>query len=552
MNLQKRSFKLATWNMCGQGTRTAPNSKEKLRFAEQLMFLEDLDVLVLTETHTTSLPVSWQVRVLEQSGLASQAGVAIVVRADAGWEVLHRQVLILGYAVIIHITNRINWESFWILGVYGDISQGSVLLGRFMERLRLRLSAFVKRQAKTHWGGCFAIRDWNFVEHAGDRFPSGNNQGIPKKVLTTFEEVKRLCAMRDMSGRGPSPKTWTYSKMTHNGMAYSRLDRIYRPSSCWESGTVMPIASGWSDHRILVALVHVTKPKIDRAVPAPRLPAVEVLGKTKKFWPGVLLDWGALTDSGPVTLEKWRVFKDNVLRAGWEEMMAMKSFGKKNWLTALRQEQVAPGDIMSAITKANAFIWARREPPARMLPHWPAAIPAYDDAPRAHKGFYPGPKSPWQVPVRPRKFPLDSTERAAPSTVRMDERKVSDLLRARAERYEKAAKAKVERMTRTHSSEWYKQSSNKELDERGSRASVSVEGLRCPGEDIALTSLSEMALVAKDYFHHLHTPEPCLPERRAAQDALLEEVRKQGLLRPEPAHENIVNGSFMMEEMKAL
>jgi len=30
MTLQKRSFKLATWNMRGQGTRTVANSKEKL------------------------------------------------------------------------------------------------------------------------------------------------------------------------------------------------------------------------------------------------------------------------------------------------------------------------------------------------------------------------------------------------------------------------------------------------------------------------------------------------------------------------------------------
>jgi len=110
----------------------------------------------------------------------------------------------------------------------------------------------------------------------------------------------------------------------------------------------------------------------------------------------------------------------------------------------------------------------------------------------------------------------------------------------------------MDRMTRTHSSEWYKQSSNRELDERGSRASVSVEGLRRPDELVAHTDLEEMAPVARDYFYHLHTPEPCPPERRTAQDALLEEVRQQGLLRPDPKQDVIRNGPFMPEEMKAL
>ena len=107
-------------------------------------------------------------------------------------------------------------------------------------------------------------------------------------------------------------------------------------------------------------------------------------------------------------------------------------------------------------------------------------------------------------------------------------------------------------MTRTHSSEWYKQSSNKELDERGSRVSVSVEGLRHPDETITHTRLEDMALVARDYFYHLHTPEPCLPARRMAQDILLEEVRQQGLLRPDPKQDDIESGPFTLEEMKAL
>ena len=42
---------------------------------------------------------------------------------------------------------------------------------------------------------------------------------------------------------------------------------------------------------------------------------------------------------------------------------------------------------------------------------------------------------------------------------------VAVLLDERAKNFAHAAKAKWEKMTRMHSSEWFKQSSNKELDE---------------------------------------------------------------------------------------
>jgi len=56
--LTRKPFKIATWNMCGQGSRSAPRDKTKIRLVEHLLTLEDIDVLVLTETHTVSLPVS--------------------------------------------------------------------------------------------------------------------------------------------------------------------------------------------------------------------------------------------------------------------------------------------------------------------------------------------------------------------------------------------------------------------------------------------------------------------------------------------------------------
>ena len=286
---------------------------------------------------------------------------------------------------------------------------------------------------------------------------------------------------------------------------------------------------------------------------APRLPSIEVLDKAHRFWPSVLRDWEVLTGDGPVTLERWKVFKDSVLRTGRAEVTAMKSLGKKDWIAALRHEQVAPEEILLAIARANTLLWAKREPPAQVVPHWPTAVPAYEVAPTRRRGFTPSPDSPWQVPVlkgAPSRLGNSAEDRHF--SMMKEKKGVSGLLDEKADCFTKAAKEKMERMTRTHSSEWYKQSSNKELNERGSWALVSVEGLRRPEETLGHTSLEEMASVAKDYFFQLHAPEPSPPEWELAQDTLLEDVRQQGLLRPDPSPENITSSPFMMEEMKAL
>jgi len=48
------------------------------------------------------------------------------------------------------------------------------------------------------------------------------------------------------------------------------------------------------------------------------------------------------------------------------------------------------------------------------------------------------------------------------------------------------------------------------------------------------------------------TPEPSPPEHELAQCALLEEVRQQGLIRPDPNPEDSTTGPFTLNEMKAL
>ena len=553
IQLTRRSFKLATWNMCGQGTKEKRNTSEKMRFAEQLMTLEDIDILVLTETHTTALPCSRRVQVLEQSGLAARAGIAVLTRTGAGWDVLHSEVMVLGHAIIVQVSHRVSRESFWVLGVYGDVSKGQTSLVEFYEKLLERLSAFVRRQARTHWGGCFAAGDWNFVEFAKDRFPTGHADMAPTRLLTCFNKIKDLCGLRDIAGEHPAPSHWSYNKKTHHGLVYSRLDRVYRPSLGWSSGTVTPMDTGKSDHRLIMATAHVRRPKVEKAVPAQRLPNMETLDATREFWPSILRSWDALTRGGPISLETWRIFKESVLTAGVNEAKAMKSFGKRDWVNALRSENVPPEEIMSAVTRANRQIWRKSSPPARTPTKWPAAIPAYVREQKQSRHFVPSKDSPWKTPIRstttaPRGATSDPIIFARPAKVKG----VAELLQERAAQFEKSAKDKWEKMTRTHSSEWFKQSSNKELDERGSRASVSVEGLRRPEEDVARTDLQGMTEVARDYFYALHTPEPLDQVRKDAQNDLLRKVKLQSLQLPGPSEEDTREGPFTDEEMKSL
>jgi len=552
--LTKKPFKIATWNMCGQGSRTAPRDKAKTRLVEHLLTLEDIDILVLTETHTTSLLVSQRVQVLEQSGLAHRAGVAIVVRAGSGWEVLHREVIVPGHAVIIKASHRTSRESLWVLGVYGDISKGQSSLVDFYERLNERLRALVRRQARTHWGGCFAAGDWNFVEYAADRFPTAHPDMAPVRLLTAFNSIKALCGLVDTAGTDPAPPLWSYSKVTAHGRVYSRLDRIYRPTLGWSAGDVTPLDTGASDHRLIMVPVYPKRPKIEKAKPAPRLPSLETLDKTKKFWPAVMAAWDVLTARGPITLERWADFKKVILDAGLAEVHAMKTSGKKDWVAALKREAVPPDMIMSTVTKANRQLWAARRSPARTTPGWPSAVPSYEKPPQASKHFVAGQMSLWQVMVKvlPPAAPRHSRIGAVQFLKPKEDKSVTNLLKARASRLESSTKSKWEKMARTHSSEWFKQSSNKELDERGSRASVSVEGLRRPADDVARTDLAGMTGIAKEYFVELHTPERTDQERSVAQLALLEEVRLQSLRRPDPKPEDVVEGPFTEEEMKAL
>jgi len=485
--------------------------------------------------------------------MAARAGVAILTKAGAGWEVLHKEVIVPGHAMMVHVSHRMSRESFWLMGVYGDISKGQVSLLGFYERLQDRLTAFVRRQARTHWGGCFAAGDWNFVEFAKDRFPTARPDAAPERLLTCFNRIKDLCGLRNTAGGDPAPSLWSYSKRTSHGQVYSRLDRIYRPSHGWSNSAVVPVDTGKSDHRLIMVDVHVKTPRIEKAILAPRLPSLEILDKSRDFWPSVLRCWNSQTRDTVVSLEGWKIFKDQVLASGIREANTMKAAKKKDWVDALRNDCVPPEQIMDVVARANRQVWSKRTPPARMPAKWPAAIPTYEVKPKPSRHFVPSKDSPWKTPIRrPNDAPRGTTAAHPTFAKPADIKRVATLLQDRVARFAKASKEKWEKMTRTHSSEWFKQSSNKELDERGSRASISVEGLRRPDEDVARTDLGSMTTVARDYFHILHTPEPLDDARLAAQDMLLDEVRLHGRSRPDPNPDDIIEGPFTGEEMMSL
>ena len=107
-------------------------------------------------------------------------------------------------------------------------------------------------------------------------------------------------------------------------------------------------------------------------------------------------------------------------------------------------------------------------------------------------------------------------------------------------------------MAATHSSAWFKLSSNKEADECGSQASISVEGLRHSPDDPASSRLKDMVVIAHDFYHSLHTPMLYSAARQAAQDALIAEVKQAYSDLPAPSETDSPSGPFSLGEILAL
>ncbi len=129
-------------------------------------------------------------------------------------------------------------------------------------------------------------------------------------------------------------------------------------------------------------------------------------------------------------------------------------------------------------------------------------------------------------------------------------RNVADFLDARMATKRASQLKKYRDMERLHTSDWFNLSSNKEADERGSRASVSVEGLRCSANTPATTDLKHMLHIAQDHFRVLHTPLEISPERSVSQLTMLAEIAAEYRVKPAPS--DVASGLFTLAEVMVL
>jgi len=252
--------------------------------------------------------------------------------------------------------------------------------------------------------------------------------------------------------------------------------------------------------------------------------------------------WSALC-KGPVTLPRWCAFKGQVLECGVKMLAQQKLSWRKNWASTLRGDLVPEEDLAHAVweavippdcsrPKTTPTIQSRWCPtlPENLLPcciirkNGPWATrwgKATDLNPMPWEHGVPTLVSMFDVPPAPSDLigPWFLALVPAPSQY------MADFLDSRVEAMNKAALKKFRDMESMHSVAWFHLLSNKEQDKRGSRALVSVEGLRRPLDPQASLSLEKMLPIAQEFFNDLHTPEPPSARRDMLQSCMLAEVR---------------------------
>ena len=571
VNLKPRTFRIGTWNM--QGSLDSAR-RPKIDRAAGFMAVEKIDLLVVTETHhpPDSPPAPRGVRVLSHSGISQQrAGIAILSSSRSSWSCLFSVALSPGYSILTLLSHPNSRESFWLLSVYGD-SSGTSSRSSFWTNIRNSLADFVSAYPNNvlafpdwpvSWPGCLAVGDWNMVLHDEDRLPV---RATPASILRPVLGVLSLCRAVDAAGPDAFPRGFTWSCASPPRIVHSRLDRIYVPSQSWSSGLPVAIPTNWSDHKLVWADCSVLSPRVEIAVAAPRLPDIDSLSKDGQFWSSVLRGYNVLVSS-PVTLETWSAFKDLVLEEGSLSKSRRWSIRSRDWRAALRGDLIHEDDLHHAVYEALRSASLSRSPAPVTSCRWRSVLPDHM-LPKPVARHLPRRATRWadvqdsfphswtyEVPLYASVFDADSRPSDPigpwfPAIVPVPQYHLADLLDTRVSLRRAATLRKYNAMVDSHSSAWFKLSSNKESDERGSRASVSVDGLRRSPRDVATTSLSAMLPIAHSYFRDLHTPIAHCPSRAALQAALLDEVRlAYGPLPPPSAP---VSGPFSVQEVKAL
>ena len=550
------------------------NSPKILR-AESYMAIEKIDVLVLTETHCPGIdtPPCKSSHLLAHTSLDDRrAGVAIVTPKSSGWSSDHSLTLVPGRATLTHLYHRKSTESVWMLGIYADISSAPNLK-RFYQYLLVSLVSFIRSYptlAKsfpswpTDWPGCIAIGDWNMVEHADDRLPF---KAPPAPLLKVVRDVLAVCRAQDAAGPNAFPRGFTWSQARRDFIIHSRLDRIYIPTDTWSANLPTSIPTNWSDHKLVWADCTVLAPRVKIAQSAPRLPNLRCFKNSPQFWKPVMEYYNDLVNE-PITLERWTDFKTRVLLLGTRVRKQHGSAKTANWRAALRGDLIPEEDLHQAIHDAlRPAAISKREPLPSRSCRWRTALPAHEiplpykipnlprKATRWGRATDPHPH-PWVYSLPQHASIFDTTPRPSdpigpwfPAFAPPPQIEVADFLDRRAAAKRVATLKKYRHMAEIRSSEWFKLSSNKEADERGSRASISVEGLRRSSTDRPSTALHEMLPIARSFFSELHTPEAPSLARSLAQSRLLSEVTASYKDLPAPTP---LTGPFTLPEVTAV
>jgi hypothetical protein len=350
--LKPRTFCVGTWNMQGSNGRDKTRrTYKKLPLAEDIMFVKKLSLLILTETHSEQLNTSHKTAILAQTGSGQTAGIAILAPNNSSWSTNKTYILIPGHAILTKLSHSISRETFWLLAIYGNISNSTKLtstqtLRKFYSNLSQELTlSILDIQTTEPWPSCIAAGDWNLTEHSEDRDPPKPTDTCTKKH---FANIKTLCLMTNAAGPGPMPSLWTYRKKNAHGITSSRLDRIYRPLIGWTSSNPTSIPTNWSDHNIMHCTMVVKSPTVQTAKPAPRMPDIKNL--TKPFWRASLDSYRTLI-SQPIGLKPWVDMKTNLLKLGMKTAQTMKKKKTADWNSLLRGELLSKEDILTYLSK---------------------------------------------------------------------------------------------------------------------------------------------------------------------------------------------------------
>ena len=483
IRLKKHTFRIGTWNM--QGRMGTFNS-----LAKELILINDIDILVLTETHSVDFSISQKSTLLGHTGISTRcAGVAIISSSCSGWYCTDSHTLIDGYAIHLHLHHRHSAESIWVLGIYGNISNADHSLHGFHSDLADALATVTL--TIPDWCGCFAAGDWNFMLHSGDRIPASDAHCL--SFRSDFNYILDVCSMDNSASPELYPKGWTYHYSSNGSPCYSHLDCIYCPTTSWSLAAPVSIPTLWSDHCLVWADCSALSPKVQMAVPASRLPAPTKLDDL--FWSATLKEYTILTNT-PVTLPSWTSFKKKtILSLGSQSKAQCKHKISKHWLTALCSDQLSCDELDNTLRD----MYSSCSPgPSSPCPQWLPAAPSY--AVLTHPpcpSFILTPESPWAsttvVSWHPPHCPPPAPPAVAPAH---SPDCIHKLLVSWIKSHCAAALRKVHRMTTRHTSEWYNLSSNKEADEQGSCASIYMVGLHHSPDSPATPVLAEMVQIA--------------------------------------------------------